>query len=291
MDSLEVCKKTRKIAADTLEIILRQILQDETPISEVYLRDRWLEELKKHPEIFAEGWYIPPPHGIEMLFGTSQDTERLNTKTIRPEEFWPKDNISLDRKEGLITLFTGPVDRKTGIIGDFGLTIYLGDNSEIIDHLKKVNFVTSQIAQHVQTGMKLNEIHRFGQKLLAENGLASNLLSSTDPAGTNIGHTIPWSYEEMTQEENQIFSLAESNWEKVKNMISKKREFINEIEELETKPGMAITIEPRPHSLLNPKLPVVWFHTIVLFKENGEKEILAGFDNIFKFARMDYMLE
>ncbi|NTU73115.1 hypothetical protein HGB07_03000, partial [Candidatus Roizmanbacteria bacterium] len=121
-------------------------------------------------------------------------------------------------------------------------------------------------------------------------GLQNAVTSPTDPTGVNIGHTIPASYEDWQPEEFQILRNGEGDWKAVCNAISKKRKFLNEIEEFEVRPGMAFTIEPRISSIENPHVPTAGLHTIALFYENGTKEHLTGFDELFKIAGMEYML-
>ncbi|MBU2632479.1 hypothetical protein KKG52_02075 [Patescibacteria group bacterium] len=73
-------------------------------------------------------------------------------------------------------------------------------------------------------------------------------------------------------------------------MISKKRLFVNNIEKLKIKPGFAFTIEPRIINSKNPKIPLASYHAIALFHEDGKKELLTGFNDVFKLVGMNYML-
>src|SRR5436853_4201407 len=102
MDKLEVCKSTRKIAADSLAKVLKKLLKSKKPISEVMLRDAWLFEMRKNKNIFPDGWYMPPPHGIMVLFADEKNVQRFNYKSARPNETWPRDDIFLDLKKGII---------------------------------------------------------------------------------------------------------------------------------------------------------------------------------------------
>ena len=135
MNKLTICKDTRQIGAKALASALTQLLNQNNPISEVLLRDVWLMELRKYQSVFPDGWYEPPPHGIGVLLGTDEDIERVSPKSLRIHDYWPREDIFLDRKKGIIFVYISPVDKNTGIIGDFGLTIYFGKNLNIRNHL------------------------------------------------------------------------------------------------------------------------------------------------------------
>ena len=287
---LGICKQTRTVAIKALEITLSQVLKTKKQISEVGFRDLWLKELRKNFAVFADGWYIPPPHGISVLFGTDENIQRVNTTSIRPPEFWPKDDAFLDFHKGIIFLYASPVDKKSGIIGDFGLTMYLGSNTKIKKHLQKCWQINHEIFGIAQEGMKFCELYVHTQKILAAHNLVNDLLSPSDPTGTNMGHTIPASYEDWQENEKVILHNAEKNWPAVCDMISHKRKFVNSVETQTIQAGMALTIEPRPFDLNDPIIPRVYFHTIALFKGDHHKEFLADFRELFKLAGMDYLL-
>ena len=69
IDKLAICKQTRKVSSDSLLRTLTKALGTNDPISESQFRDFWLSELRTHKELFPDGWYTPPPHGIGVLFG------------------------------------------------------------------------------------------------------------------------------------------------------------------------------------------------------------------------------
>ncbi len=288
MNKLTTCTETRKIAVETLYITLKNVLSNKNPVSEIDFRDRWLLELRKYKEVFPDGWYMPPPQGIGVLFGADENTERLNYKSIRPPENWPQKNVFLDKNKGLAYLFACPVDKKTGIIGDFGVTIYFGKNKRIINHLTTCYQLTKEIFQYTHIGIRFADIAKYSSKLCKKKNLINVIESSTDPTGTNIGHSIPSTDGNWTKEEIEIFEKG--SWEKICKLISNKRIFLNETQKTILRKGMAITIEPRPRSIFDPTIPMVSFHTIGLFYENGKKELLTNFDQIFKLVDMDYML-
>ncbi len=187
-------------------------------------------------------------------------------------------------------VYASVVHKKTGIIGDFGLTLYFGKNKKIQEHLKKSLEINYAIFDYIYEGIKFLEINDYTHKLLAANGLKSNLSSPSDPTGTNIGHTIPFTYEKTKPREEKILHATNKEWSIISTLISKKRVFLNSIENFKVRKGCAFTIEPRPHMPYHPEIPRVWFHTVAFFKDNGKKELLTDFQNVFKAAGMDYML-
>lgn len=287
MDVLQACKILRTKNSQSLNEILESILKTEKPISEKTVVDLWLHKLRTDVSLFNEGWYMPPPHGIAVLFASPENVERVSYKSLRVKEFWPQNNILLNKTKDLVVLYSSPVDKKTGVIGDFGLTLYLGNNQKIKDHFKKSYEVYLKIFDNLKIGMNFSQIYKKAKKIMNKQGLYSDLLSPSDPAGTNIGHTIV----NLTQEELKKIREKTLSWIEAKDILSKKRIFISGVEEQIIKPGMAFTIEPRPQDQMDKKLPMALFHSIVIFDNNGNKEVLTGFDRIFKASGMDYLLK
>ncbi len=287
---LQICKSTRNIAADSLYATLKSLLGKEG-VSEVSLRKRWLEEMNKHASIFTEGWYSPPPCGIAVLFGTDSDnlSSRLNCENFRPKEAWPRDDVFLDWKSGILYAYASPVDKKTGIIGDFGMTVYFGNDPVIQTHLKTCYEMNKSVFDSVKTGRKFSKIYGFAEKFMMQRGLNNKITSTSDPAGTNIGHTVPGLSGRWTEEEQKI--LESENMKDVKQIISAKRKFVSSIESSETINGMAVTVEPRPRVRDMPEVPMMSYHTICLIHEEGITEHLTDFDNIFRLTKMDYMIK
>lgn len=286
---LEVCRLTRALTARAFHISLDELLQKSNPISEVNLRDNWWAEMKKSQNIFPNGWYMPPPNGIGVLFGTEDNYQRMNYQSLRPPESWPQNDIILNKEKGIIYVYASPVDKATGIIGDWGMTIYFGKDPDIIRHLKQCFHLNHQVLEHAQSGMSFAELTKHATNMFLEQGLSNQITSTTDSAGVNIGHTIPASYEQWTPEELTIF--ASKDWQKIFTMISKKRKFLNSQEPLLIKQGMAFTVEQRLTKPSVPKIPMSSFHTIALIHQDGRKELLTNFDDIFRLTDMNYMLQ
>ncbi len=285
---LEICKQTRKIASDTLKQTLQELLSKNDPISEKSFANQWLGNLRKHTQIFPDGWYIPPPFGIGVLFSAETDSRRTSYESLRFEKNWPREDVFLDKEKGLAYFYASPVNKDLGIIGDFGLTVYFGKDEKVRDFFRLCYEITLKVFDFAKVGMSFSDIAKYCAKLLEGNNLQNTIVSSSDSTGTNIGHTIPGIDEDFTEEELQIFKAGD--WEEVCKMISQKRLFLNRSEQATVKPGMAITFEPRPISAVNPDLPMVGFHTIGLFYEDGSKELLNEFEEIFKLVGMDYLL-
>lgn len=286
---LEIVKRTRKTASDALYDALKKLFSTQKRISEASLRDAWLEEFGKHKAIFPEGWYIPPPHGFIILFGKDGDVRRTKFQTARPKEYWPRDDIFLDRKKGIALVYSSAVDKKSGIIGDFEMTFYLGKNKKVQRYIRTCFDIIKQTSDFAQPGMKISDVVKYCVKLIEKNELENDVYSIHDPLGVNIGHTIPFSNEDISKKDRSL--LSEKSWEEACAMIGRQRVFMNSTQNALLKKGMAFTIEPRIKDPNNSSLPLVMFHTTMLFKENGEKELLTDFEKIFKLVGMDYMLD
>lgn len=285
---LAICRNTRAIAAKSFYTALKELQESGQEISEVTLRNRWLTDMRKNPSIFEDGWYIPPPHGIGVLIGDSSKQSRMIYKSLRPEEIWPKEQNKLSDEKNCVYVYASPVDRKSGIIGDWGMTLYFGKDPEVQKHMQDCLQVNKDIVNAASVGMNLSEIATHARTIFQNRGLSNEVTSTTDPAGVNIGHTVPVSYEDWNDEELQ--TLKEGDWRKITEMISNKRKFVSE-EEKDQKvlPGMAITIEPRLTVPDKPNIPMSSYHTIVVFHTDGRKELLTNFDEIFSYSGMSYM--
>lgn len=279
MDSdkkLEICKQTRKIAENAFEKAFAKIVASTSKISEKDFADIWLSELGKSSKIFPNGWYQPPPRGIGVLFATDNAPERVTFPTLRDKTYWPRDNVFLDRKNGLIVVYFSAVDKDTGIIGDFGKTIYLGKNQKLQSHIGKCHKMISSVFDLAQSGMTLCELYQKASELFEKNNLKNDWwISINDPTNINMGHTVPFAHENFKREDKKI--LKSNDWQAVCNFISRKRIFFNSQSSDKIEPPFALTIEPRLIDKTDKKLPPIFFHTIALFYANGTKEHLKPY--------------
>lgn len=288
-NKLEACRSTRSWAVKSFHSSFSRLLSSGQTISEALLRDEWLTEMRNNTDIYPDGWYMPPPHGIGVLFGMDADYGRMNYQSLRPQESWPQKDHILNRETGIIYVYASPVDKATGMIGDWGMTIYFGKDPEIIKHLKQCLKLNHQVIDHAQVGMSFADLTTYATTMFLQQDLSNQITSVTDSVGTNIGHTVPASYEQWTPEELQIF--ASDDWQKILTMISKKRKFLNTQEPLLIKQGIAFTVEQRLTKPSVQKIPMSSFHTIAVVHQDGRKELLTDFDEIFKLTGMHYMLE
>jgi len=275
-DLIETIVETRKTASEIVLSCLKNIKNT----SEVEFRDSLIKEISNYKELFPQGWYDPPPSGVSVLFA-QKPFKRLGFNSMRNPEYFPKKEcLFLDETLGVIYL--SPVDRKTGMIGDFSLTIYNGNNEKIKEHIKKCYKALFSLTEYVQIGMKFSDLFKYSMNLFKnEFKTIGEMTTNSDPnLGINLGHTIPGSFE-------KDFSFGNS-FDEIKNTIRTKRLYINEVENFTIPDTCAFTIEARLEDINKPELPKVYFHFIVCFN-SGKKIILENFNQIFDKVGMNYM--
>ena len=264
--------KTRELGADIFTTALTNI----NGLSEFEIKEKLASEIKKHHEIFPEGWYSPPPSGIAVLLGN----DRLHYDSLRNEIFWPQKNIFFE-KESVGLIYFSPIARNTGMIGDLGFTVYRGNDEKTKQHLKNVYTVILQIAEHTKVGMKFSEISSFALNLYKNKFKPTKWVTISSPNfAINLGHSIPGSFED-----NFTFG---NDYEEIKETIRTKRVHINDAEHFKIPETCAFTIESRLEDINDPNMPSGYFHFIVCFNK-GQKTILENYSQIFSKVDMDYM--
>ena len=275
-DLIEKIIKTRK----TAEEIVFKCLEKLNNLSEIELRDKLLTETKNHSELFSSGWYDPPQYGISVLFA-QMPFKRLGFNSMRNPVYFPSENFHF-QKETAAIIYLSPVDRESGMIGDFAFTIYNGNNEEIKQHTKNCYKAILKMALHAEVGMKFSDLYNFSMNLVkGEFKTIGEMTTNSDPnLGINLGHTIPGSFE-------KDFIFGDS-FEEIKDIIRTKRIYINEVENFVIPETCAFTVEARLEDFKKPELPKVYFHFIICFNK-GKKIILEGYDKIFNKVGMNYM--
>src|SRR3990167_8837705 len=277
---LNICAKIRQAASDSCLMAIQKTVESKKPVPEIQFRDWWLEKLDKSDEVVSGGGlYNPPPFRIGVLFGSETNFARVNYPTLRPKEFWPKQD-SYFLKNGLGYLFASPYSLVSGvpIIGDFGFTFYLGKNKEIIDHFKKCKDIVLKLLDRVKPGITLSELYSSSIDLFDKNNLVNNVTSTTDKLGADIGHTIPFINDTPEDEaKDHLYKF-----------ISKSRVFINAKENYLLTDNIAFTFEPRLTSQTDESIPMFSMHLIVMIVD-GKKRILGNFDKIFDLLGMEWL--
>lgn len=249
--------------------------------SELTLSRKWLENLQLVEDFYSSGWYIPPPSGIISIFGKKEDDYlRISQPSFRPRHMWPSEDMAYDN-EDIIALYASPILRTNLVIGDFGLTLYQGFDQNIKEHCTNVLLTSLKIAGKVKLGMSFSEIYEMGIGIASGMGYKNDIESTTDKAGTNIGHTIPFINKQLIPEYNK----GEEAIKKFSEIISSSRRFVSASETMKVEDNTAFTIEPR---FSTDDLPQMWFHLTVAFYR-GQKIICHGFKPVLEAMEINYL--
>jgi hypothetical protein len=275
-DLIDAVIKTR----DTTARIFANSLTGLEGNSEIEIAEKVLAEVRTHTEIFPEGWYSPPPQGVAVLLDTAP-FNRLRYDSLRKPAYWPNET-SVFGKESVGMIYFSPVDRKTGMLGDIGFTLYRGENQKIKQHIKNSYHAILEIAKYASVGTKLSEICSFAAHLFEGKFKITRwvTMSSDLNQSMNLGHSVPGSFED-----GLIMGVT---FDEIKEAIRTKRVHVIDTENFKIPETCAFTIESRLEDLNNPDMPSVYFHFMVCFNK-GEKIILENFDEIFSAVGMDYM--
>ncbi len=282
LDLYSIINSVRTLASEAIEKSFT-----ESRMSEHDVKENIKKNLFSNSSLLAEGWYSPPPYGVGVLCAERQKNERLKYSSLRNPEYWAQKDIFFG-DDSLALLYASPVDRLTGIIGDTTLTVYNGKDVALQEHLKNGLTAIEEIVEGVRVGQSFKEIFNDAETIIKSHGLYfTRVIASTGAQMANIGHTIPWSYEDMNAGEKEIFAKGPA--EKVNDMISKKRKFVNAEETFVVPETCAFTIESKMQSD-DLTLPSVYFHIIVVF-QNGQKKVCSNFNPIFRRFGMDSYLQ
>jgi hypothetical protein len=252
--------------------------------SEQAFAQAWLQNLRRHPQIFEDGWYMPPPHGLITLFGKPADGySRVCQPSFRPQELWPSPDCFYD-EEDLFAAYASPVHRESNLIGDFGFTLYAGSSPEIRDHCERVLRISLEIAHCARVGMTFAELYSLAMDCARQHGLSHDIYSPSDQTLSNIGHSIPLSW--PMDSTHQTLAKAQ-NFAEIVEAIRVGRKFLNAAELQPIEENMAFTIEPR---FSTATLPQVWFHLTVIVQQ-GSRHIVHGFRPSLEKLRQTRLLK
>lgn len=278
---IEMIRWMRALAARVLHDSLLPLI--DTAPSEAEIRDRCRQALDAHAEVFADGWYQPPPDGIIVAAADPPFYDRVHQPSYRPLEAWPSTLRTVGR-DSLLYIYASPVHRETGIIGDVGISLYRGSDRALREHLRRVYSVTLEIIDGIESGMTLGEVARFADEITKRAGLENQVHSVSDASGVNIGHTIPWSGRSISPTDRMV--LENGSASERAGLVSNARRFVNPLESSQLVDFEAFTIEPR---LSAPGLPTVGFHFVVGF-ESGKKRVITEFEPLVDLFEMRDLL-
>jgi hypothetical protein len=275
------CMKARELATETA----RAVLSNFNSGTEVNLRNDLQKALAEQPGFLSEGWYSPPPAGISILFANSNDVERSKYLSLREEQNWPSSKHSFN-SETINLVHVSPVCATNGMLGDLGFTTYSGQNQKVKDHINKVLNVIEDICDYAKVGLQFSELYSRAVELIQQQSLATSMVSYHGRVDMSFGHTVPWSYEDPTEEEKSI--MVTRNINNIKELISKKRIYINSVDSFTIPQTCALTVEARLTDLHDQTLPNIYFHYIVTFVDS-KKQVLSGFNSVFDTLGMNYV--
>ena len=282
-EQIDICLEYRQKAVEKVA----RALKDISTTSESGLSNH-LQENVYRDEFHKTGWYTPPPAGVGVLFANKNDNyERSKFPTLRTEPYWPNPRNML-HDDTVATIYVSPVVKQSGIISDFSTTIYRGHDERIQNHLKSCLDATEAVAEAIEIGMKLKDVHGIGEKIIHERGLENSIMITfNDPTkDADYGHTTPWTYELPSDEELAI--IRSDDFDKLASLISHKRIYLNSVETFEIPENIAFSIEPRLCKIDDPTLPASCFYTLVTFR-GGQKIIASNANPIFDAVGIHYM--
>lgn len=284
----EVCRYVRNIASQSCLRTFQHTINSIKKVSELQFRNRWYKELARIKNINPSGWYNPPKYGMGVLFGTEKDFDRVNYPTLRNKEFWPDLKSYFDKKNGVGYIFASPYALldSTPIIGDFGFTFYNGDNNKIKAHYSRCYRILSELIESIQIGTSFKQLYDSVINRLQKEGLRNYVMSTTDPAGMDIGHTVPFISDVPSQQ--LIDSVSKGNESNIHKLINKARRFISAQEDFIISQNCAFTFEPRIIVSDGKKMPMFSLHTIIQFVQ-GVKIILSNFDGLINLFGMQWI--
>ena len=227
-------------------------------ITEKMFSQLWINELSQNSDIIVNGWYSPPPMGIAVLSGNPVYPSRVNYDSLRNPTYWPQEK-EINWLEDIFYVYYSPVSISNGIPGDISVTLYFGNDIKIKEHFKKTHVITEEILNNIDKCHLSSELFELYQNLLNEHGLLGCGLSSTDPALTNIGHTLP----EIKLNRSRNMS------DEQRKDISNARKFINGITSWTFDEGVQFTIEPQLMSSIDAGLPQISYHYLASKKGNS----------------------
>jgi hypothetical protein len=158
--------------------------------TEITFREKLLAELSAEKHVIAEGWYVPPPHGIAVISDTARDPQRISVSSLRYEEYWPSTR-PIDFRSDLLYTYCSPISRLDSLPGDFAITLYFGPEPRIIAHIERCLLAVGEVLAFINSSMSSRELYRSSRKIFDRYELRNEVLSLTDKVPNDLGHSLP----------------------------------------------------------------------------------------------------
>ena len=242
--------RARTVAANAFESCLDLTFDKE--VTEAEFGREWLALMSCQSDIYASGWYVPPPDGLAVLTGTSDSASRTSFGSLRDPENWPSER-KIDWS-GYLYAYCSPVDRETGLMGDFAITLFLGESDRIREHFLNSYVATQRVLQAAEHHENSLDLFKTASKIFSEHGLRNEVVSITDSTPLDLGHSFPRLPEALRPDTLDSESAK---------LLSKGRKFLNEVSDWRLDAVDQYTIEPQLRSTLDESLPQVAFHYAV----------------------------
>ncbi len=251
---MEVNNYGRSVAYRTFSETLNE-LRGQSGVTEIGFRDAWRARLHADERLTTNGWYDPPAEGMAVLFADEIDVRRVCFESLRLEAFGPSNRV-IDWERGLMYGYCSPVDRQTGLAGDFGVTLYFGTNSDMIEYFRKCSAVTQDLLAGIDSSMTSTALFQHSEKLFDAVGLRNTIASVTDSVPLDLGHSMPSVEVEAVAESRVLPQWA-------KDSMRASRRFVGTSSNWPLSDTFQFTVEPQLVDPERPESPKVSFHYVV----------------------------
>ena len=232
-------------------------------ISELKLRDAWLEEIEQVHSLTTNGWYDPPVTGAVILSCTPEDTRRSHFKSFRDPASFSREEY-IDWSNGIIIAYASNVDRSTGIPADFATTAYFGNDFTTRQHLRTCFSACRQALAGVEVNWNAGQLYNYVHQTMLGNGLDGKTWSTTDN-DYNYGHSLPrLIFKSAIGEQNISRELAFETAAEMRNA----RRFVSQTATWLIAGDEQFTIEPQCVAVADRSLPKTMIHYVATVKDS-----------------------
>lgn len=228
-------------------------------VSENEFRDEWQKRLLVDGVIISDGWYCPPPYGMAVLSGTIEYPSRVSFESLRMEKYWSSDRI-INWSSDLFFAYCSPVHIPSGFPGDLAVTLYFGDDREVLNHFRNSYKAVRDVLESIENYKNSKDLFFASQNIFQNYGLKNCVVSYTDQVALDLGHTFP---KISVSTENGKRFLSDNE----KDQIRLLRQFINEKDIWSLSEPIQFTIEPQLISTINKYLPQITYHYLVQYRD------------------------